>query len=218
LLLVGLFLPAISSGAVSNRPLEIYMWGIPLKILTSFLGWVMVQHTASAYEQSSENSNPPGMPFFASIVIIMVLHEVAGNLIFISSMSFFAKISDPSIGGTYMTLLNTISNLGSKWPNSTALWLLPKLTLSVCENAISRASASADFNFLDYYCNTEQSKKQCVAAGGVCNMKLDGYTVQIVGAAVIGLIWIAVMRERVLHLQSLPLSEWLVSKESSKSI
>jgi PAT family acetyl-CoA transporter-like MFS transporter 1 len=30
-------------------------------------------------------------------------------------MAFFAKISDPAIGGTYMTLLNTIANLGSKW-------------------------------------------------------------------------------------------------------
>ena len=27
-----------------------------------------------------------------------------------------------------MTLLNTITNLGSKWPNSVALWLLPKVT------------------------------------------------------------------------------------------
>lgn len=29
-------------------------------------------------------------------------------------MAFFARISDPSIGGTYMTFLNTISNLGTK--------------------------------------------------------------------------------------------------------
>lgn len=31
---------------------------------------------------------------------------------FVSGMAFHAKISDPSIGGTYMTLLNTLSNLG----------------------------------------------------------------------------------------------------------
>ena len=27
-------------------------------------------------------------------------------------MAFTAKISDPAVGGTYMTLLNTITNLG----------------------------------------------------------------------------------------------------------
>jgi PAT family acetyl-CoA transporter-like MFS transporter 1 len=31
---------------------------------------------------------------------------------FVSQMAFFAQISDPKIGGTYMTLLNTLGNLG----------------------------------------------------------------------------------------------------------
>jgi hypothetical protein len=28
---------------------------------------------------------------------------------------FFSLVSDPTIGGTYMTLLNTITNLGGAW-------------------------------------------------------------------------------------------------------
>ena len=31
----------------------------------------------------------------------------------VSQMAFFAKVSDPRIGGTYMTLLNTVANLGN---------------------------------------------------------------------------------------------------------
>ena len=31
---------------------------------------------------------------------------------FVAGMAFNAKISDPAIGGTYMTLLNTLTNLG----------------------------------------------------------------------------------------------------------
>jgi PAT family acetyl-CoA transporter-like MFS transporter 1 len=31
---------------------------------------------------------------------------------FVSKMTFFARIADPVIGGTYMTVLNTISNIG----------------------------------------------------------------------------------------------------------
>ena len=33
---------------------------------------------------------------------------------FVSFMAFFSRISDTSIGGTYMTLLNSVSNLGYK--------------------------------------------------------------------------------------------------------
>lgn len=35
---------------------------------------------------------------------------------FVSVMAFHAQISDPLVGGTYMTLLNTVSNLGGNWP------------------------------------------------------------------------------------------------------
>jgi PAT family acetyl-CoA transporter-like MFS transporter 1 len=51
---------------------------------------------------------------------------------FVSVMSFFAKISDPAVGGTYMTLLNTICNLGGNWPTTLALWLVDPLTVSHC--------------------------------------------------------------------------------------
>ena len=35
---------------------------------------------------------------------------------FVGLGSYFTMISDPLIGGTYMTLLNTLSNLGGTWP------------------------------------------------------------------------------------------------------
>ncbi|WAR13838.1 ACATN-like protein [Mya arenaria] len=42
---------------------------------------------------------------------------------FVSRMAFNAKVSDPAIGGTYMTLLNTLGNLGWSWPSTLGLWL-----------------------------------------------------------------------------------------------
>jgi hypothetical protein len=133
LLIVGLTIPALASHAVSNRPLDMLMVGLPLKITTSVLGWFAVQATYWAYQDGGN----PGISFFGPLVVILVLNEIAGSLVFISLMSFFAKISDPTIGGTYMTLLNTIANIGSKWPNVTALYLLPKLTFARCESALA---------------------------------------------------------------------------------
>lgn len=59
---------------------------------------------------------------------------------FVSIMAFFAKISDPTIGGTFMTLLNTISNLGSNWPSTLMLWLVDPLTQKQCNGAVGQES------------------------------------------------------------------------------
>ena len=46
--------------------------------------------------------------------------------------AFFAAISDPKIGGTYLTLLNTISNFGGAWPKYFVLKLVDVATASSC--------------------------------------------------------------------------------------
>lgn len=51
---------------------------------------------------------------------------------FVAIMAFFARISDPSVGGTYMTLLNTLSNLSASWSTTVALWLVDMLTFRSC--------------------------------------------------------------------------------------
>lgn len=54
---------------------------------------------------------------------------------YVAVMAFNAKVSDPLIGGTYMTLLNTVSNLGGNWPATVALWLVDPLTRKECVGA-----------------------------------------------------------------------------------
>lgn len=51
-----------------------------------------------------------------------MMHQFCLYAMFVSVMAFHARVSDPSIGGTYMTLLNTVSNLGGNWPATLALW------------------------------------------------------------------------------------------------
>jgi PAT family acetyl-CoA transporter-like MFS transporter 1 len=51
---------------------------------------------------------------------------------FVSVMAFFARISDPAVGGTYMTLLNTVCNLGGNWPSTLALWMVDGFTVKEC--------------------------------------------------------------------------------------
>lgn len=50
--------------------------------------------------------------------------------------AYFSKISDPRFGGTYLTLLNTVFNLGSRWPVSLALTLVEPLTWRKCPQKV----------------------------------------------------------------------------------
>lgn len=63
------------------------------------------------------------------------LPQVTLYSMYVSIMAFNAKVSDPLIGGTYMTLLNTVSNLGGNWPATVALWLVDPLTVKECAGA-----------------------------------------------------------------------------------
>lgn len=56
---------------------------------------------------------------------------------FVANMAFFARVSDPAVGGTYMTFLNTLCNLGGNWPSTAALYFVDALTFKRCSNDVS---------------------------------------------------------------------------------
>lgn len=83
---------------------------------------------------------------------------------YVAIMAFNAKVSDPLIGGTYMTLLNTVSNLGGNWPSTVALWLVDPLTVKECAGAQGHT------------CATAAATEVSLGAGGLCSMsQLNGF-------------------------------------------
>lgn len=72
------------------------------------------------------------------------LQQVALYSMYVATMAFHAKVSDPVIGGTYMTLLNTVTNLGGNWPSTLALWLVDPLTSKECQGVASLTCGSPD--------------------------------------------------------------------------
>jgi PAT family acetyl-CoA transporter-like MFS transporter 1 len=179
----------------------------------------------------------PSSSFFIPLISLLILNEVAGNLIFISLMSFFSKIADPTIGGSYMTLLNTLTNLGSKWPTSLSLYLLPKITFYGCEVLLNgfktivhdEDCGSEILNIHHHHhhhhhhhnhttINTTTSStssssfsKTCLESNGICKVRLDGYTIETVCCFLFGCFWLVLFRKTLFKLQSLPYSDWFVS-------
>lgn len=97
-----------------ERPLRVILVSyVPRLLLTVFSGFF-------AY-YASDIQQPTPMLVYAGVCLLVVFQAVASNAMFVAHMAFFAKVSDPAIGGTYMTLLNTVHNLGNMWASTFCL-------------------------------------------------------------------------------------------------
>ncbi|XBW34679.1 hypothetical protein QEN19_000247 [Hanseniaspora menglaensis] len=72
-----------------------------------------------------------GLPVWYFVMILMhnLSTSLMGTVQFVSMCSFHTQIADPKIGGTYITLLNTFSNLGGTWPKIFVLKMIDHYTV-----------------------------------------------------------------------------------------
>ncbi|XP_053807552.1 acetyl-coenzyme A transporter 1 isoform X2 [Vidua chalybeata] len=147
-------------------------------------------HLASGYQQI--HSGPPAPEhLLQSNALQITLYSM-----YVAIMAFNAKVSDPLIGGTYMTLLNTVSNLGGNWPSTVALWLVDPLTVKECAGAQGHT------------CATAAATELCTAAGGSCITTLDGYYVESVVCVILGFAWWFFLGPKFKKLQDEGQSSW----------
>ncbi|XP_003372630.1 acetyl-coenzyme A transporter 1 [Trichinella spiralis] len=123
-----LLLPVvIGKYTTGRRPLTAYLTAYPYRNILSLVFALMVWWTP--YWKQPDGQYP--VAYYALILLIFALQQVALHCMFVSQMAFHAKVSDPTVGGTYMTLLNTVANLGGNWPLTVALSLTELVTCDV---------------------------------------------------------------------------------------
>ena len=88
-------------------------------------------------------SNKNRIKFLLQCTLDKILYfQVTLYSMFVAIMAFFARISDPAVGGTYMTMLNTLTNLGGNWPATLALWPVDHLTWKRCQIGLNEVKSS----------------------------------------------------------------------------
>uniref|UniRef100_A0A182M7Q0 Acetyl-coa transporter n=1 Tax=Anopheles culicifacies TaxID=139723 RepID=A0A182M7Q0_9DIPT len=186
---------AISKYTAGTRPMEVYLKAIPYRIGLTLAAAGIVWITPAIIRDHH-------VPYYYYILLLANygLYQIALYSMFVAVMAFFARISDPAVGGTYMTLLNTLSNLGGNWPTTVVLWLVDYLTWKRCSNA-----AEND-------CSGAALKETCVADGGKCTITIDGYYIEIFICLVYGLLWYRWGSGKIRQLQELPLKAWRVAR------
>lgn len=181
----------ISRYTAGPRPLDIFYKAFPFRLLIGLEYALLVWWTPSV---KSEEGFP--VYYYAIVLLSYAVHQVALYSMYVACMAFHAKVSDPLIGGTYMTLLNTVTNLGGNWPSTVALWLVDPLTSKECQGASGQS------------CGSPAEVGLCIKEGGHCVTTLDGYYVESVVCVVIGLTWWLWLGKKMRRLQEQSPSAW----------
>ncbi|CAG5136298.1 unnamed protein product, partial [Candidula unifasciata] len=184
-------LPVLISRYTSGpRPLEIWLKAYPFRLLVGVLYCLIV------YWADLAQTSPGHFPwyFYAVTLSFYAFHQVTVYSMFVACMAFHARVSDPSIGGTYMTLLNTCANLGGTWPSTLTLWVVDYLTWKSC-------STGGD-------CSNSDQEKTCSASGGTCYTYIDGYYLLTLVCSIVGVLWLRSRSSQVRRLGELSEKSW----------
>jgi len=154
--------------------------------------------------------------WYASVLVVAFSLCVLSNAMFVAQMSLFARVSDPRIGGTYMTLLNTVANLGYKWTSQLFLFSV---------DHTDRYMAGVD-ECSQWKVESDCGKHFGGAGKAVCGWSIlqnntctgvewkattdkhEGFYATMALFSCIGLIWMTTALKKVKSMQDRPITEW----------
>lgn len=192
----------IGKWTAGPRPLNIFLMAYPYRI---FIGGVFA---ALVWWTPHFRLADGNFEYTVYLVWIAgyIFHQVATYSMFVAVMGFCAQISDPRIGGTYMTMLNTVNNMGGNWPVTAILSIADWFTYKDCV-----VKGTKD---ILYSCNKKELADQCTAEGAVCEVAVDGYFIAVAFCSVVGFIWYKLFFNKIKYLQKIPRADWRVFKRS----
>lgn len=148
---------------------------------------------------------PISTGFFVFIILHTILSSFASTVQFVGISAFHTRVSDPLIGGTYMTLLNTFTNMGGTWPKWFVLKGVDWFSVGHCHIP----DGASEILIKATECVSEIGKAHCKSIHGTCVLERDGYYVVTIVCTTFGIIFLtAVIFPISRKLQALPLSAW----------
>uniref|UniRef100_A0A0K0FR48 Acetyl-coenzyme A transporter 1 n=1 Tax=Strongyloides venezuelensis TaxID=75913 RepID=A0A0K0FR48_STRVS len=182
---------------VGKNPLNLFIHAYPLRMVMNIVYSYFLYVSSSVIKDGE-------YPFYVQIMWLfgMLINDSLQITMFLSIMAFFAKISDPKIGGTYMTLLNTITNLGGTMSGTIILIIIDLLTVQNCIEKDSGKTLGE--------CKSSKAHQLCVDNGNTCSFIVDGYYLSIALGCVFGIVWLLLLWKPIQNLQKVPRQEWLI--------
>lgn len=195
----------VSRWTAGSRPLDVVVGAFPYRVAA---GLVTAGLTAMAPEKDEDNGMP--MWFLVAVVVLGIVRRILSNAMFVAVLAFYARIADPTIGGTYMTMLATAGNLGAMWARTVVLRAIGLISKDGCYVPDPSSNGSLVLDALSSCNRFSKDPNQCAASGAdaVCDSVVDGYEAMVVVCAAVGTVWYFVYSKKMLALQDLPMSAW----------
>lgn len=192
----------------TNNPLKPWLYAYLGRILAAFLGQILIY--------SFPKNGKINSIYFIFVIFQHSLSSFMSTIQFVSICAFHTKIADPSIGGTYMTTLNTLSNFGGQWPKIFVLYMIDKFSKSICFGSNNDLNLFKNEKF--YSCYSNDMKDLCLTNGGNCKLINDGYYKTNLICIIIGLVlYFTWIKKTVGYLEILPISSWRVKEKGLRN-
>ncbi|AOA62977.1 hypothetical protein PP7435_CHR2-0023 [Komagataella phaffii CBS 7435] len=189
--------------SAGEEPLKPWRYGYIGRLIAAMLGQLLVW---------SFPSGGVTTPYFFAVISQHLLGSFMSTVQFVSICAFHTQIADPTIGGTYMTTLNTLANLGGQWPKIIVFTLIDKFTKAKC--ILPATVKEPTLSQLGNTCANAHTKELCQSVGGKCQIITDGYFATNVLCIAIGfLLYFGWIKRTANHLQSLPSTAWRVHQD-----
>jgi len=213
----------ITRFTVGPRPMNVWLGSFPFRLLFCLIFTLFVYVTPMMMLEDG------GFPLYYYVILIAVkaLHRVALYAMFVAIMAFFARISDPAVGGTFMTFLNTLTNLGHIWPESFSLWFVDVITQKACipkpdsvegvaPTLFRNNTILSQATFQNNHCYGTIEAEECKDVGGECSTLTEGFYILSVACTIIGALWFIWGWRTMRRLQKVEVSKWRVVKSENK--
>ncbi|KAG0294852.1 hypothetical protein BGZ96_000341 [Linnemannia gamsii] len=196
-IIFGYYAVRWSSGA---RPLKPWLWAFCAHLVCCVFAMLIV----SSFPQDGAVTPT----YFYMVLATTVTTSFTSTVSFVSMGAFMTVIADPVIGGTYMTLLNTLSNFGGTWPRFFVLKAVDYYTISTC------SVPNADNE--EFSCASEPGKSLCQEMKGDCLMQQDGYYyVNSVCVTIGAILLFTYIAPTIRYLETLNPKLWKLPKDES---
>lgn len=191
--------------STTYTPMRLWCWAFVGRLIAA----IIAQITIAIFPSK-------GVETWYLLVVIgeHIFSTFTSTVMFVAISAFHARISDPVIGGTYMTLLATVSNLGGTFPRFFILKLVDAFTVATCNPPAHPDVKLHGGNTIQtpFDCVLQTEKDRCLAGGGTCDIIHDGYYITNIVCVFIGIVtfW-GFIKPAALRLQALPLRAWRIA-------
>ncbi|RKP10093.1 acetyl-coenzyme A transporter 1-domain-containing protein [Thamnocephalis sphaerospora] len=186
--------------STGKRPLRPWLLAFYGRLLTALMSMLVVPMFPEGGVTTS---------YFVLVIFVTILGSFMSTVQFVGMGVFMTGIADATVGGTYMTFLNTLSNLGGTWPRYFVLEAVDWFSNAQCNVPTVEGVVAPEA----FQCVSEAGKNQCKEVGGQCEMIQDGFYTVCIASVVLGTALLFLFIQKTARrLEVIPASAWRITK------